>query len=99
MGGAQVQAPYMMNAYPYIVTGPNGQDYVQYAVLPNDANDANDAMKARGVSHPQIINQNTMWPTSGFEMCFAIGSRHQWCKVPGVPTKTRLESRFCNKEV
>ena len=31
-----------------------------------------------------------MAPTSGFEMCFAIGSRHRW--VLGVPTKTRFEA-------
>ena len=45
----------------------------------------------------QNINQNC--PTSGFEMCVAIGSRHLWCRVPTTPTKTRLESRFCYKEV
>ena len=33
-----------------------------------------------------------MAPNSGFEMRFAIGFQHRW--VPGVPTKTRLESRM-----
>ena len=32
--------------------------------------------------------------TSGFEMCFAIGSQHLTCWL-GVPTETRLGSRFC----
>ena len=31
-------------------------------------------------------------------MCFAIGSQHLGCRVPTVPTKTRLESNFCNKK-
>ena len=40
-----------------------------------------------------IINQNGA--TSGFEMCFAPST----LGAGTVPTKTRLESRFCNKEV
>ena len=46
-------------------------------------------------SQSHIINQNGA--TSGFEMLFC--AQHLWCRVPTVPTKTRLESRFCNKEV
>ena len=48
---------------------------------------------------PQTINQNG--GTSGFEMCFAIGSHYLGCRfptVPTVPTKTRFEFRFWNKK-
>ena len=31
-------------------------------------------------SNPQNINQNGLHATSGFEMCFAIGSQHLWCR-------------------
>ena len=44
-------------------------------------------------SEPHVINQNGA--TSGFMMCFAPST----FGVPRVPTKTRLESRFCNIEV
>ena len=57
------------------------------------------AVPCAGASHSQIINKNGA--TSGFEMCFAIESQHLWIPAPlepGLPTKTRLESRFCNKE-
>ena len=56
-------------------------------------------------SKAQIATQNGhLQATSGFEMCFLHNERiappHLWCRgVPTVPTKTRLESRFCNKEV
>ena len=48
------------------------------------------------VSQARIIHQHGA--TSGFEMCFAIGSQHLWCRVPTVPIKTRPESRSCYKE-
>ena len=53
-----------------------------------------EALILRGaieVRRSQIINQNGLQATSGFEMCFAIGSQHLWCRVPTVPTKTRLK--------
>ena len=34
--------------------------------------------------------------TTGFETCFGIGSQYLGCRVPTVPSKTRLEPRFCN---
>ena len=43
----------------------------------------------------QTINQNSA--TSGFEMCICY--RIPAPNVPGVPTKTRLESSSCDKEV
>ena len=44
-----------------------------------------------------IINQKMAQATSGFEMCFCY--RIPLPLVPVVPTKTRLEWGFCNKEV
>ena len=45
----------------------------------------------------QITNQKTACNQNLVSRCvfaICIGSRHLWCR--GVPTKTRLESRFCN---
>ena len=47
-------------------------------------------------SKPHNINQNGA--TFRFEMCFAIGSQHLVVQGPNGPTKTRLQSRFCNRK-
>ena len=53
-----------------------------------------------GASEPNIMNENGAFAPSGFDVCFDIGTRHLWLLgVPTVPTKTRLEFRFCSKEV
>ena len=43
--------------------------------------------RACTASETKIIYQNGLHATSGFEMCFAIGSWHLGCRVPTVPTK------------
>ena len=50
-----------------------------------------------GMVGQSITHYKSNGATSGFGMCFAIGSQHR--SVSGVPTKTRLECSFCNKEV
>ena len=40
-------------------------------------------------------NQNGLQATSEFEMCFCYVYRIPAPNVPGVPIRTRLESRFC----
>ena len=72
-----------------------------------------DELDAQGRSITNCKSKYDVAP-SGFEMCFAIASQRQRCQmvpdpngpnqrcrtptVPTVPTKTRLESRFCNPD-
>ena len=49
------------------------------------------ALKWIQASQSRILNQNTMYPTSGFELCVAIGSQHiclwyLWCRGPNQNT-------------
>ena len=48
-------------------------------------------------THHNIAPPYEYGAKSGCEMCFVIESQHlsQHLSVLGVPTKTRLESRFC----
>ena len=58
--------------------------------------------QARQAQYHNIANpffQNKMLPKSGFEMSDAFLLYSSGTLVLGVPTKTRLESRLCNKEV
>ena len=48
---------------------------------------------AANASKTHTTHQNGLQATSGFEMCFAIGSQLLGRRVPTLPTKTRLDSR------